>query len=277
MLTGSSPHGQGHWTSYAMLVSDQLGIDLDKIEVVHGDTDLIPQGIGTFGSRSLQLGGSAVHRAAVDVLEKGRKMAAELIEIDEADIELADGTWRVRGTPNITLSWAELAQRAEGGLAADVHFTEDRPTFPFGTHLAVVEVDTETGKVNYLRHVSVDDAGVIINPVLTEGQRHGGIAQGAAQALLEEVSYDADGNPQNANLADYAFVTAAELPSFELLTMETPTTLNPLGAKGIGEAGTIGATPAVQNAVIDAVAHLGVRHIDMPTTPERVWKAINRA
>ncbi|MBB5153277.1 xanthine dehydrogenase family protein molybdopterin-binding subunit [Saccharopolyspora phatthalungensis] len=277
VLTGSSPHGQGHWTSYAMLVSDQLGIDLDKIEVVHGDTDLIPQGIGTFGSRSLQLGGSAVHRAAVDVLEKGRKMAAELIEIDEADIELADGTWRVRGTPNITLSWAELAQRAEGGLAADVHFTEDRPTFPFGTHLAVVEVDTETGKVNYLRHVSVDDAGVIINPVLTEGQRHGGIAQGAAQALLEEVSYDADGNPQNANLADYAFVTAAELPSFELLTMETPTTLNPLGAKGIGEAGTIGATPAVQNAVIDAVAHLGVRHIDMPTTPERVWKAINRA
>ncbi|MGP4020134.1 xanthine dehydrogenase family protein molybdopterin-binding subunit [Saccharopolyspora sp. 5N708] len=277
VLTGSSPHGQGHWTSYAMLVSDQLGIDLDKIEVVHGDTDLIPNGVGTMGSRSLQLGGSAVHRAAVDVLEKGRKLAAELIEIDEADLELAEGTWQVRGTPSVTLSWAELAQRAEDGLAADVHFTEDRPTFPFGSHLAVVEVDTETGKVNYLRHVTVDDAGVIINPILTEGQRHGGIAQGAAQALMEEVSYDADGNPQNANLADYAFITAAELPSFELLTMETPTTLNPLGVKGIGEAGTIGATPAVQNAVVDAVAHLGVRHIDMPTTPERVWKAISQA
>ncbi|QIZ36158.1 xanthine dehydrogenase family protein molybdopterin-binding subunit [Saccharopolyspora sp. ASAGF58] len=274
VLTGSSPHGQGHWTSYAMLVSDQLGIDLDKIEVVHGDTDLIPKGVGTMGSRSLQLGGSAVHRAAVDVKEKARKLAAELIEIDEADVELTDGSWQVRGTPNVSLSWAELAQRAEEGLAADVHFTEDRPTFPFGSHLAVVEVDTETGKVNYLRHVTVDDAGVIINPVLTEGQRHGGIAQGAAQALLEEVSYDADGNPQNASLADYAFITAAELPSFELLTMETPTTLNPLGVKGIGEAGTIGATPAVHNAVVDAVSHLGVRHIDMPTTPERVWKAI---
>ncbi|MEV0704750.1 xanthine dehydrogenase family protein molybdopterin-binding subunit [Saccharopolyspora sp. NPDC050389] len=274
VLTGSSPHGQGHWTSYAMLVSDQLGIDLDKIEVVHGDTDLIPKGVGTMGSRSLQLGGSAVHRASVDVKEKARKLAAELIEIDEADLELADGTWQVRGTPSVAMSWAELAQRADEGLAADVHFTEDRPTFPFGSHLAVVEVDTETGKVNYLRHVTVDDAGVIINPILTEGQRHGGIAQGAAQALLEEVSYDADGNPQNANLADYSFITAAELPSFELLTMETPTTLNPLGVKGIGEAGTIGATPAVQNAVVDAVAHLGVKHIDMPTTPERVWKAI---
>ncbi|GAA0539050.1 xanthine dehydrogenase family protein molybdopterin-binding subunit [Saccharopolyspora thermophila] len=277
VLTGSSPHGQGHWTSYAMLVSEKLGIDLDRIEVVHGDTDLIPEGMGTMGSRSLQLGGSAVYRAATDVLEKGRRLAAELIEIDEADLELVDGSWRVRGTPNVAMSWAELAQRTEGGLAADVHFTEDRPTFPFGTHLAVVEVDTETGKVDYLRHVSVDDAGTIINPVLTEGQRHGGIAQGAAQALLEEVTYDADGNPQNANLADYAFITAAELPSFELLTMETPTTLNPLGAKGIGEAGTIGATPAVQNAVVDALSHLGVTHIDMPATPERVWRAINQA
>ncbi|GGI71970.1 carbon-monoxide dehydrogenase large subunit [Saccharopolyspora subtropica] len=277
VLTGSSPHGQGHWTSYAMLVSEKLGIDLDRIEVVHGDTDLIPEGMGTMGSRSLQLGGSAVYRAATDVLKKGRRLAAELIEIDEADLELVDGSWRVRGTPNVAMSWAELAQRTEGGLAADVHFTEDRPTFPFGTHLAVVEVDTETGKVDYLRHVSVDDAGTIINPVLTEGQRHGGIAQGAAQALLEEVTYDADGNPQNANLADYAFITAAELPSFELLTMETPTTLNPLGAKGIGEAGTIGATPAVQNAVVDALSHLGVTHIDMPATPERVWRAINQA
>jgi aerobic carbon-monoxide dehydrogenase large subunit len=277
VLTGSSPHGQGHWTSFAMLVSEQLGIDLDKIEVVHGDTDRIPSGVGTYGSRSLQLGGTAVHRASVEVKDKARKLAAEMIEIDEDDLELADGKWQVRGTPNVSVSWADLAQRAGDGLAADVNYVEDRPTFPFGSHLAVVEVDTETGKVDYLRHVTVDDAGVILNPVLTEGQRHGGIAQGAAQALLEEVSYDADGQPQNATFADYAIVSAAELPSFELLTMETPTTLNPLGVKGIGEAGTIGATPAVQNAVVDAVAHLGVRHIDMPTTPERVWTAINEA
>ncbi|MEB3365877.1 xanthine dehydrogenase family protein molybdopterin-binding subunit [Saccharopolyspora mangrovi] len=277
VLTGSSAHGQGHWTTFAMLVSEQLGIDLDKIEVVHGDTDLIPKGVGTMGSRSLQLGGTAVHRAAVDVKDKARKLAAEMIESDEADIELTDGKWQVRGAPNVTVSWAELAQKAEEALAADVHFVEDRPTFPFGSHLAVVEVDVETGKVDYLRHITVDDAGVIINPILTEGQRHGGIAQGAAQALLEEVSYDSDGNPQNASFADYAIITAAELPSFELLTMETPTTLNPLGVKGIGEAGTIGSTPAVQNAVVDAVAHLGVRHIDMPTTPERVWNAINQA
>lgn len=277
VLTGSSPHGQGHWTSYAMLVADRLGVDIDEVEVVHGDTDRIPNGVGTMGSRSLQLGGSAVYRAAEEVLEKARQLAAELIEIAPEDLELVEGRWQVRGTPGVGVTWVELAQHAPEGLSADVHFTEDRPTFPFGTHLAVVEVDTETGKVDYLRHVTVDDAGRILNPVLTEGQRHGGIAQGAAQALLEEVTYDSDGNPQNASLADYAAITAAELPSFELLTMETPTSLNPLGAKGIGEAGTIGATPAVHNAVVDALAHLGVRHIDMPTTPERVWRAINRA
>jgi carbon-monoxide dehydrogenase large subunit len=160
---------------------------------------------------------------------------------------------------------------------ASVEFKGDRATFPFGAHVAVVEVDVETGKVRHVRHVTVDDAGAVLNPILAEGQRHGGIAQGAAQALLEEVRYDADGNPTTSNLADYAAITAAELPSFELVAMETPTTLNPLGVKGIGEAGTIGATPAVQNAVIDAVAHLGIRHIDMPAAPERVWTAIAEA
>jgi carbon-monoxide dehydrogenase large subunit len=163
------------------------------------------------------------------------------------------------------------------GLAADVNYTEGTPTFPFGTHLAVTEVDTETGKVRLIRHVTVDDAGTVLNPVLTEGQRHGGIAQGVAQALLEEVVYDQDGNPITGTLVDYAIVTAAELPSFELLTSETPATINPLGAKGIGEAGTIGATPAAQNSVIDAVSHLGIRHIDMPLTPARVWAAISEA
>ena len=163
------------------------------------------------------------------------------------------------------------------GLTAFVHYTDGAPTFPFGSHVAVAEVDTETGKVTLIRHVTVDDAGTVLNPVLTEGQRHGGIAQGVAQALLEEMVYDADGNPLTGTLADYATITAAELPSFELLVSETPATINPLGAKGIGEAGTIGATPAMQSAVIDALSHLGVRHIDMPTTPLRVWTAINDA
>jgi carbon-monoxide dehydrogenase large subunit len=164
-----------------------------------------------------------------------------------------------------------------GSLIADVRFTADLPTFPFGAHVSVVEVDIETGQVTLLRHVTVDDAGPVLNPILAEGQRHGGIAQGAAQALLEEVLYDADGNPLTSTLADYAAISATELPSFELLVSETPTTVNPLGVKGIGEAGTIGATPAIQNAVTDALAHLGIRHIDMPATPQRVWTAINAA
>jgi aerobic carbon-monoxide dehydrogenase large subunit len=185
----------------------------------------------------------------------------------------------VRGDPATGRTWAEVAGQAGAeGLVAATQFTADgRPTFPFGSHLAAVEVDTETGKVRLLRHVTVDDAGTLVNPVLAEGQRHGGIAQGVAQALLEEMVYDADGNPVTGTLMDYAIITAAELPSFELLGSETPTSVNPLGVKGIGEAGTIGATPAVQNAVVDAVSHLGIRHIDMPATPERVWAAISAA
>jgi aerobic carbon-monoxide dehydrogenase large subunit len=280
VYTGSSAHGQGHHTAFAMLVTDELGIPMDKIEVVHGDTDLIPDGIGTYGSRSLQLGGSAVHRAAIEVKDTARQQAAEMLEAAEADIVLDTdtGLWQVRGDPDTALTWAQVAGHAAGGtLIADVRFSADRPTFPFGAHVSVVEVDTDTGKVTLLRHVTVDDAGPVLNPILAEGQRHGGIAQGAAQALLEEVLYDADGNPLTSTLADYAAITAAELPSFELVPSETPTTLNPLGVKGIGEAGTIGSTPAIQNAVVDAVAHLGVRHIDMPATPERVWTAIQEA
>jgi carbon-monoxide dehydrogenase large subunit len=280
VLTGSSPHGQGHATAWAMLVQDELGIPMDKVTVLHGDTDAIPVGVGTFGSRSLQLGGTAVHQAAVNVKERARELAADELEADKADLEFdsAAGLWRVRGTPDIGLDWGRLAQLAgSDGLAADVHFTSDKSTFPFGAHVAVVEVDIETGKVRLIRHVTVDDAGPVLNPVLAEGQREGGIAQGAAQALLEEVLYDSQGNPVTSTLVDYPFITATELPSFELVDMATPTPLNPLGVKGIGEAGTIGSTPAVQNAVVDAVAHLGVRHIDMPTTPERVWTAINEA
>jgi aerobic carbon-monoxide dehydrogenase large subunit len=280
VYTGSSAHGQGHHTAFAMLVRSELGIPMDKIEVIHGDTDLIPDGVGTYASRSLQLGGSAVHKAALEVKDEAAKKAASLFEAAEADVVLdaESGLWQVRGDPEKSLTWAQVAAEGEGGtLMADVRFTQAMPTFPFGSQLSVVEVDTETGKVTLLRHVTCDDAGPVLNPLLLEGQRHGGIAQGAAQALCEEVLYDVDGNPLTSTLADYGAITAAELPSFELVTSETPTTLNPLGVKGIGEAGTIGATPAVQNAVIDAVSHLGVRHIDMPTTPERVWNAIQAA
>ncbi len=280
VYTGSSAHGQGHNTAWAMLVQDELGIPMDQITVIHGDTDLIPVGVGTYGSRSLQLGGSAVHKAAIEVRDEARRHAADMLEAAEADVVLdtSTGLWQVRGDPDTALSWGQVAGHASGGsLIADVSFVQDAPSFPFGTHVCVVEVDTETGQAKMLRHVTVDDAGTVLNPVLTEGQRHGGIAQGAAQALLEEVLYDADGNPQTSTLADYAAISAPDLPSFELVDSQTPTMLNPLGAKGIGEAGTIGSTPAVQNAVIDAVAHLGVRHIDMPTTPQRVWMAINAA
>jgi carbon-monoxide dehydrogenase large subunit len=252
---------------------------MDDITVVHGDTDLIPLGTGTYASRSLQLGGTAVRNAAIDVKEQARRVAAAMLEASEADLELDTqrGVWQVRGDPASSRSWAEVSAHAgPQGLAADANF-QSQPTFPFGTHLAVVEIDTETGKVRLTRHVTADDAGIILNPLLYDGQRHGGIAQGAAQALLEEMVYDADGNPVTGTLVDYAIITAAELPSFELLTSETPATSNPLGAKGIGEAGTIGATPAVQNAVVDALSHLGIRHIDMPATPASVWAAINEA
>jgi aerobic carbon-monoxide dehydrogenase large subunit len=278
VYTGSSAHGQGHHTAWAMLVQEELGIAMDQVTVIHGDTDLIPDAVGTYASRSLQLGGSAVHKAALEVKDEARKHAASLLEAAEADITLEAGRWQVRGDPDTALTWAQVAGHAEGQmLVADVRFTGEQATFPFGAHVSVVEVDTETGKVTLKRHVTVDDAGPVLNPVLAEGQRHGGIAQGAAQALLEEVLYDADANPLTSTLADYAAITATELPSFELLASETPTTLNPLGVKGIGEAGTIGSTPAIQNAVVDALSHLGVRHVDMPATPGHVWAAIAAA
>jgi carbon-monoxide dehydrogenase large subunit len=272
VYTGSSAHGQGHHTAWAMLVQDELGIPMDQITVIHGDTDLIPDGTGTYASRSLQLGGSAVHKAALEVKDEARRRAAQILEASAADIVLENGQWQVAGDPDTALTWARIAEKEP--VRADVKFTADSPTFPFGAHVAVVEVDTGTGKVTLIRHVTVDDAGPVLNPILAEGQRHGGIAQGAAQALLEEVVYDADANPLTSTLADYAMITAAELPSFELLDSATPTSANPLGVKGIGEAGTIGSTPAIQNAVVDALSHLGIRHIDMPTTPERVWTAI---
>jgi carbon-monoxide dehydrogenase large subunit len=278
--TGTSPHGQGHVTAWAMLVADQLGIPIEDVEVIHGDTDEVPRGVGTFGSKSLQTGGVAVHQAAERVVEKAKTLAADLLEANPNDIELdkEHRRFHVAGTPSVTKSWAELVEASgDEGLSAEVDFAAPGPTFPFGSHVVVAEVDTETGHVRLERVIAVDDAGRLMNPLIAEGQVHGGLAQGVAQALMEEMCYDDQGNPITSNLADYAFVSAVELPSFETHPMETPTPLNPLGAKGIGESGTIGSTPAVQNAVVDAVSHLGVRHIDMPTTPIRVWSAIKEA
>jgi carbon-monoxide dehydrogenase large subunit len=282
VLTGTSPHGQGHETAWAMLVSDRLGIPIDQIEVLHGDTDVVPAGGITGGSRSLQLGGTNIWRAAGAVVERARQLAAQLMEADPADVVLdqSGGRFHVAGTPTLGLTWAELAtSAADQGqeLTGEGDFTSSSGTYPSGAHLAVVDVDLDTGKAILTRLVAVDDAGRILNPLLAEGQVHGGLAQGAAQALLEEVVYDSDGNPLTANLADYTFISAAELPFFETVHLETPSPLNDLGAKGIGESGTIGATPAVHNAVIDALAHLGVRHVAMPATPERIWRAINEA
>lgn len=280
VYTGTSPHGQGHVTAWSMIASEHTGIPMDKIDVVWGDTDIIPDGLGTYGSRSLQLGGAAVHQTAQKLVELARSVAASMLEAAEADVVLdtSRGAFHVAGTPAVAVTWAELATRraAEGGLAISDRFTSGGATFPFGAHVAVVEVDTETGKVTHLKQVACDDAGTVLNPLLLEGQIHGGIAQGSAQALLEEFVYDEDGNPKTGNLAEYAFISAVEAPRIELVPMETPTPRNPLGAKGVGESGTIGSTPAVQSAVVDAVSHLGVRHIDMPTTPERVWRAINQ-
>ena len=282
VYTGTSPHGQGHETAWAMIAAERTGLPVSAIRVVWGDTDIVPTGGGTLGSRSLQIGGAAVDAAAAELVDVARGVAAERLEADVADVVLdtAAGHFHVAGTPAMTLSWGDVAAASlEGGTALAATTTLDWtvPTFPFGAHVAVVEIDADTGYVRLVRHVACDDAGRIVNPLLVEGQLHGGIASGAAQALMEEVHYDEDGNPITSNLADYAMISAAELPSFELVAMETPTPVNQLGAKGVGESGTIGSTPAVQSAVVDALAHLGVRHLDMPATPERVWRAIRDA
>jgi carbon-monoxide dehydrogenase large subunit len=250
--------------------------------VIHGDTDIVPTGSITGGSRSVQIAGAAVWDAAAKVLEQAKARSADLLEAAVDDIVLGTGDqagrFHVAGTPSISVGWDEVvAAEPDQELIGLSDFAAPGPTFPFGAHCAVVEVDTQTGAVELVRLVAVDDAGTILNPLLAEGQVHGGLAQGAAQALLEEVRFDEDGNPTTANFADYAVITAVELPAFERVPMETPTPLNELGAKGIGESGTVGATPAVQNAVIDALAPYGVRHLDMPATPERVWRAIQGA
>lgn len=280
IFTGTSPHGQGHETVWASIASAQTGIPIDRFTLVWGDTDLTPIGTGTMGSRSLQQGGVAVHHAAIGLVDKAKQLAARLLEADVDDVvlDLEAGAFHVAGTPAVAKSWADLGAAAGPDELTEEHlFQAAMPTFPFGAHVAVVEVDTETGKVTHVRHVACDDAGTIVNPMLVDGQVHGGIAQGAAQALWEEVRYDSDGNPVTSNLADYGMITADLLPQIERIPLETPTFVNPLGAKGIGESGTIGSTPAIHSAVMDALAPYGVRHIDMPCTAEKVWAAIHAA
>jgi len=278
---GTSSHGQGHATSFAMIVADRLGIPVESVKFLQSDTAEVPRGGGTGGSRSLQLGGNAVGKAADGVLTRARELAADELEASVDDIVVTgDGRVGVAGVPAKALTWGRLAELATARgdpLSVAVDFTQEGATFPFGAHVSVVEVDLETGAVRPLRHVAVDDCGRILNPMIVTGQQHGGIAQGMAQALWEQVVFDDAGNPVTSNLADYAMPSAAEFCAFEASNTETPSPLNPLGAKGIGESGTIGSTPAVHNAVVDAVSHLGVRHIDMPCTPVRVWRAIDAA
>jgi aerobic carbon-monoxide dehydrogenase large subunit len=283
LRTGSFSHGQGHETTFAMIAAERLGLPVERVMVVKGDTDEIPQGAGTFGSKSTQIGGVAARLAADDVVERAKGLVADYLEAGVADIVLDQGTghFHVTGTPEPSLPWADLASRAAAdGRLGELKVSQEfqaAPTFPFGMHLAVVEVDTETGKVELKRHVAVDDAGTLINPLVADGQVHGGIAFGVGQALYEEVVYGEDGYPLTGTFVGYAFPSAAELPSYERVEMVTPTPANVLGVKGIGESGTVGSTPAVHNAVLDALEPYGVRHVDLPCNGENVWKALQEA
>ncbi len=285
MSVGTSVHGQGHHTAFAMVASEVLGIPMERIRLVNSDTAAVPRGSGTMGSRSLQTAGNAVRAASIEVLGRARQIAAHLLEASPDDIVVGVDGLHVAGVPTTSVGWSDLASASKdasklpegleaGPLRYEGDFDGGNSTFPFGAHVSVVEVDTETGGVRIRRHIAVDDCGRILNPLLVNGQQHGGIAQGAAQALFEWFQYDQDGNPLTATLMDYLVPAATELPSFEVSNTETDSPRNPLGAKGIGESGTIGSTPAIHNAVVDAVSHLGIDHIDMPCTPERVWRAI---
>ena len=284
LRTGSFSHGQGHETTFAQIVADGLGLAVERVTVHKGDTDEIAHGAGTYGSKSTQIGGAAAAQAADEVVQRARTLFADLLEANPDDIvfDQSRGEFHVAGSPETALDWSALAARGQQNgrleeLKAHADFQPSASTFPFGAHVAVVEVDTETGRVELERLVAVDDAGTVINPMIVRGQVIGGVATGISQALYEEVTYNDEGNPQTANFVGYAFPSAADMPSFEAVGMVTPTPINPLGAKGIGESGTIGATPAVHNAVIDALAPFGIKHIDMPVNGENVWRAIQEA
>jgi carbon-monoxide dehydrogenase large subunit len=287
LYTGTSPHGQGHETGFAQIVADRLGIDPAQVDVIHGDTQTGPFGLDTYGSRSLAVGGEAAALTAGKVADKAKAIVAHQLEADPADIELRDGKFSVRGSPDRGMTLAEVAGAAyvpenlpdgmEPGLDEQTFFDPENFVFPFGAHACVVDVDAETGKVTVVRYVAVDDCGPAINPMLIDGQVHGGIAHALGQALYERIEYDEAGQLVTGTFVDYALPTAAELPSFETDRTETPSTVNSLGVKGVGEAGTIAASPAVTNAVIDALRPLGVDYINMPLSPMRVWEAINQA
>ena len=271
---GTSAHGQGHATTFSMLVADRLGVPLEKVRFEQSDTAVVPRGEGTGGSRSLQLGGSAVAGAADTVVDRGRALAAELLEASADDIEVVDGGFGVAGAPGATVTWQEVVARAGEPVVADHDFAPGGATYPFGAHVAVVEVDTETGGVRPLNHVAVDDCGRIVNPLIVAGQQMGGVAQGVSQALWESFEWDEAGNPVTSTFADYLMPSAVDMPPMVLANTVTETDRNPLGAKGIGESATVGSTPAVQNAVVDALSHLGVRHLDLPLSPATVARAV---
>jgi carbon-monoxide dehydrogenase large subunit len=282
VYSGASPHGQGQQTSFAQIVADQLGVSFDDVTVVHGDTGQVSRGMGTFGSRATAVGGIAVYHAAEKVKEKAKEIAAQLLEVDADDLLFADGGFSVKGVPKKAFTLQQIAKHAAemglgadastAGLSADYRFEPSNFTFPFGTHVCVVEIDAQTGAVEIKRYIAVDDCGKVINPLLVKGQVHGGIVQGLGQALYEGVVYDDNGQIVNASLMQYAIPKAVGLPRFELSRTETPTPVNPLGIKGIGEAGTIGSTPAAVNAIIDALAPFGIEHVDMPLTPQKIWR-----
>ncbi|WP_406310865.1 xanthine dehydrogenase family protein molybdopterin-binding subunit [Streptomyces thermoviolaceus] len=287
VVTGTSPHGQGHVTCWSQIAADVLGVPFEDVEVVHGDTQAAPQGMDTYGSRSLVVGGAAVHRAAQKVVDKARKVAAHLLEASEDDLEFKGGVFSVKGSPEARKTIQEVAfatftshdvpDGMEPTLNAEHVLDPENFSYPHGTHLCAVEVDTETGHTRIRSYVCVDDVGRVVNPMIVEGQVHGGLAQGIAQALYEEAVYDAEGNLVSGTMADYLVPSAADLPEFVTDRTETPATSNPLGVKGVGEAGTIASTPAVVNAIVDALRPLGVHDVRMPCTPERVWQAIRAA
>ncbi|MBI3971879.1 MAG: molybdopterin-dependent oxidoreductase [Chloroflexi bacterium] len=287
VLTGTSPHGQGEETAFAQIVADELGVDVNDVEVVHGDTAQIQYGMGTYGSRTAVVGGAAIAVACQKVREKALKIAAHMMEVAPEDVEWADGRFRVKGAPETSKTIADVAlhsylawsmpQGVTPGLEEGHFYDPSNNVFPFGCHICVVEIDRDTGDVAIKRYVAVDDCGPVINPMLVDGQLHGGIAQGIAQALFEEAVYDENGQLLTGTMMDYAVPKAADLPKFELARTVTPSPHNPLGIKGIGEAGTIAASPAVVNAVVDALSPLGIKHIDMPLKPEKVWRAIEQA
>ncbi|MFJ6662593.1 xanthine dehydrogenase family protein molybdopterin-binding subunit [Streptomyces sp. NPDC091383] len=287
VVTGTSPHGQGHVTCWSQIAADVLGVPFEDVEVLHGDTRSSPQGMDTYGSRSLAVGGEAVHRAAATVVDKARKVAAHLLEASEQDLEFRDGVFSVKGSPEARKSIQEIAFEAftshdlpdgvEPSINAEHVVDPENFSFPHGTHLCAVEVDTETGRTRIRSYVCVDDVGRVVNPMIVEGQVHGGLAQGIAQALYEEAVYDDEGNLVSGSMADYLVPSAPDLPEFVTDRTETPASSNALGVKGVGEAGTIASTPAVVNAVVDALRPLGVTDVRMPCTPERVWRAVREA